>query len=293
MTLYTYDWNDQLLGSYTYGYTYAAPDSVVPTISSLTVQPVNSNSTISGWGLYVYGKSQARITINGAAGAYGSTIISYSIETNPSIGSANASSLLTGIVYRTGTINITAKVTDSRGRTATVTQSIYIYPYSAPYFTDTTAYRCTSSGTRDEVSGTYAYLKSYFTFYSLGNRNSVTASMVLKQIGGGNIASRTITTGTQYILGSGSLVSDAAYQIIITLTDTVGSVTTYTAEIPSAAYIMHIKKGGKAVGFGMAAGADETISFGWPVKLSTPLEVSQGGTGGTTPATACAALGAV
>ena len=293
MTLYTYDWNDQLLGSYTYGYTYAAPDSVVPTISSLTVQPVNSNSTISGWGLYVYGKSQARITINGAAGAYGSTIISYSIETNPSIGSANASSLLTGIVYRTGTINITAKVTDSRGRTATVTQSIYIYPYSAPYFTDTTAYRCTSSGTRDEVSGTYAYLKSYFTFYSLGNRNSVTASMVLKQIGGGNIASRTITTGTQYILGSGSLVSDAAYQIIITLTDTVGSVTTYTAEIPSAAYIRHIKKGGKAVGFGMAAGADETISFGWPVKLSTPLEVSQGGTGGTTPATACAALGAV
>lgn len=96
-----------------------------------------------------------------------------------------------------------------------------------------------------------------------------------------------------FILGSGSLVSDAAYQITITLTDTVGSVTTFTAEIRSAAYIMHIKKGGKAVGFGMAAGADQTVSFGWLIKLAQPLEVSQGGTGGTTPATACAALGAV
>lgn len=293
VTLYTYDWEDQYVGSYTYGYAYAVPDSAVPTISSLTVEAVNSNSVLNGWGIYVYGKSQARITINGAAGAYGSTIKTYSIETDPSIGSSTTSSLLTGILYRTGTINITAKVTDSRGRSATATQSIYIYPYSAPYFTENKAYRCQSNGTRDEVSGTYAYLKSYFTYYSLGGRNSVSANMVLKQVGGSNLVNRTITTGTEYILGSGSLVSDAAYQITITLTDTVGGVTTYTAEIPSAAYIMHIKKGGKAVGFGMAAGEDETVSFGWPVKLSTPLEVTQGGTGGSTPATACAALGAV
>lgn len=82
----------------------------------------------------MYGKSQARITVNGAAGTYGSTIKSYSIETSPSIGSATESSLLTGILYRTGTITITAKVIDSRGRSATKTQSISIYPYSAPYF---------------------------------------------------------------------------------------------------------------------------------------------------------------
>ena len=241
----------------------------------------------------MYGKSQARITVNGAAGAYGSTIKAYSIETSPSIGSATESSLLTGILYRTGTITITAKVIDSRGRSATKTQSISIYPYSAPYFSSNTAYRCTSNGTQDDVSGTYAYLKSVFNYYSLGSRNSVSASMVLKQVGGGNIASRTISSNSAYILGSGCLVSDAAYQITITLTDTVGSVTTFTAEIRSAAYIMHIKKGGKAVGFGMAAGADQTVSFGWPIKLAQPLEVSQGGTGGTTPASACAALGAV
>lgn len=259
----------------------------------MSAAPINSNATINSWGLYVYGKSQAKLTINGASGAYGSTIKSYSIETNPSIGSASASTLTTGILYKTGTITVTAKVTDSRGRTATATTSLYIYYYGAPYFTENVAYRCNSSGTRDDAGGTYAYVKSSFSCYTLNGNNSVTGTVVVKQVGGGNIASRSVVSGTGYVLGSGSLVSDATYQTVVTITDTLGSVTTYTGEINSAAYIMHIKKGGKAVGFGMAAGEDETVSFGWPIKLTAPLEIEQGGTGASTAANACAALGAV
>ena len=150
----------------------------------MSATPINSNATINSWGLYVYGKSQAKLTINGAAGAYGSTIKSYSIETNPSIGSASASTLTTGILYKTGTITVTAKVTDSRGRTATATTSLYIYYYGAPYFTENTAYRCNSSGTRDDAGGTYAYVKSSFSCYTLNGNNSVTGSVIVKQVGG-------------------------------------------------------------------------------------------------------------
>lgn len=184
-------------------------------------------------------------------------------------------------------------MTDSRGRTASKTTTLYIYYYSGPYFTENVAYRCNSSGTRDDAGGTYAYVKSSFGCYTLNGNNSVSASLTLKQVGGSTITTRSLISGTGYTLGSGSLVSDATYQAVITLTDTMGSVMTYTGEINSAAYIMHIKKGGKAVGFGMAAGNDQTVSFGWPLKLSTPLEVSQGGTGSTTAANACTALGAV
>ena len=293
MTLETLDTSGSSLGTWTYPFTITAPASVVPTLSSVSATPINSNATINSWGLYVYGKSQAKLTINGAAGAYGSTIKSYSIETNPSIGSASASTLTTGILYKTGTITVTAKVTDSRGRTATATTSLYIYYYGAPYFNENVTYRCNSSGTRDDAGGTYAYVKSSFSCYTLNGNNSVTGSVVVKQVGGGNIASRSVVSGTGYVLGSGSLVSDATYQTVVTITDTLGSVTTYTGEINSAAYIMHIKKGGRAVGFGMAAGDDETVSFGWPIKLTAPLEVSQGGTGASTAANACAALGAV
>ena len=77
------------------------------------------------------------------------------------------------------------------------------------------------------------------------------------------------------------------------LSNAVGSVSTYSGEVSSAAYIMHVKKGGRALGFGMAAGADETVSFGWPLILSKPLAVAQGGTGANTARGACSAIGAV
>ena len=75
--LETIDTSGASLGSYSYGFTITAPSSVVPTISSVSASPVNDNSVISSWGIYVYGKSKAKLTINGAAGAYGSTIRSY------------------------------------------------------------------------------------------------------------------------------------------------------------------------------------------------------------------------
>ena len=115
----------------------------------------------------------------------------------------------------------------------------------------------------------------------------------MTQIGGSYSTSATLTSGTAVILGGGNLAVDASYNVTLTLTDTVGTVSTYNITVPSAAYIMHIKKGGKAVGFGTAAGADNTVTFGWPVKLNSPLEVSQGGTGSTAAASACSNLGAV
>lgn len=94
-------------------------------------------------------------------------------------------------------------------------------------------------------------------------------------------------------MGSGSLAVDATYNARLTLTDTVGTVSVYDITIPSAAYVMHVKKGGKAIGFGTAAGDDNTVTFGWPVKLVSPLGIDQGGTGGSTAAAARANLGAV
>lgn len=82
VSLKTIDTNGNSLGTYTYGFTITAPASVVPSITSVSSSPVNSNSVINGWGFYVYGKSQASIAINGAAGAYGSTIKSYSIDSS-------------------------------------------------------------------------------------------------------------------------------------------------------------------------------------------------------------------
>ena len=289
----TIDTSGASLGSYSYGFTITAPSSVVPTISSVSASPVNDNSIISSWGIYVYGKSKAKLTINGAAGAYGSTIRSYSITTSPNVGSASAASYTTGLLYSIGTITVTAKVTDSRGRTVTKTTTFSVYQYAAPYFSAVESYRCNSSGTRDDVNGTYARIRATFGRSTLNGSNTVSCQLTMTQIGGSYSTAATLTSGTAVILGDGNLAVDASYNVTLTLTDTVGTVSVYSLTIPSAAYVMHIKKGGRAVGFGTAAGADETVTFGWPVKLNNPLEVSQGGTGASNAASACGNIGAV
>lgn len=291
--LETIDTSGVSLGSYSYGFTVTVPSSVVPTISSISASPVNDNSVISSWGIYVYGKSKAKLTINGASGAYGSTIRSYSITTSPNVGSGSAASYTTGLLYSSGTITVTAKVTDSRGRTATKTTTFSIYAYDAPYFNSVESYRCTSSGARDDVNGTYARILATFGRSTLNGSNNVSCRLVMTQIGGSYSTSATLTSGAAVILGGGNLAVDASYNVTLTLTDTVGTVSVYSLTIPSAAYVMHIKKGGRAVGFGTAAGADETVTFGWPVKLNKPLEVSQGGTGASNTASACGNIGAV
>ncbi len=292
-TLETLDTSGNVLGTGSYSFTITVPSSAAPSIGSISISPVNADSVLSGWGIYVYGKSKATMTISNAAGSYGSTIRSYSITTSPNVGSTTLSSATIGPLYKSGTITATAKVTDSRGRTATKSTTFSIYGYGAPYYSGISVYRCNSSGTRDDTAGTYAYLKVNFGCSVLNGSNSVTGSVVLSQVGGSYTQSASLTSGTGIIMGAGSLAVDATYTARLTLTDTVGTVSTYDITIPSAAYIMHIKKGGKAVGFGTAAGDDETVTFGWPVKLKTPLEVSQGGTGGSTASTACANIGAV
>ena len=291
-TLETLDTSGNVLGTSSYNFTVTVPAGVTPNLESVTVAPVNSNSVLAGWNAYAYGKSQAKITINGASGAYGSTIKSYSITTDPSVGSANASSLTTGTLYKAGTVTVTAKVTDSRGRTATRSATFSISAYAAPVISGVTLYRCKSDGTRDDAAGTCAYVKANFSCSAIGS-NKVSVQAVLSQIGGSYTTSTMLTSGSGVILGGGKLAVDATYSVVITATDTVGSVSTYSGEVSSAAYIMHVKKGGRALGFGMAAGADGTASFGWPLILSKPLAVAQGGTGANTASGACSAIGAV
>lgn len=174
---------------------------------------------LADWGIYAYGKSKATLKINGAAGVYGSTIKSYSITTDPGIGSASSSSLTTSTIYKTGTITVTAKVTDSRGRSATQSTTFSVYSYGSPYFSSIEAYRCTSSGARDEVNGTYARLLVSFACSALSGSNKVTGQVVLAQVGGSYTTSATLTSGTALILGGGNLAVDATYKATLTLTD--------------------------------------------------------------------------
>ena len=153
ITCTTYNGNTNI-GSKTCTLTLSVPASVKPTIFSLTASRIDGEVP-STWGIYIQTKSKVKLTINGAAGSYGSTIKSYSITGGGYSGSASA--LTTGFLNNSGTITFKATVTDSRGRvSAEASVSITVTAYSPPYFNSSLSQRCLSNGTLDD-DGTYIH----------------------------------------------------------------------------------------------------------------------------------------
>ena len=282
------------IGQNTYSFTVQAPDASAPTIGSIAISPVNTNSYLSSWGVCAQGMSRATISIQGAQGVNGSTITSYSITTSPNIGSSQSASLTTDLLTISGNVTVTATVTDSRGKTCTQSRTFTVYPYGGILFTNQIeAYRCTSSGTRNDTGGTYARLYIIYSCHSLGGHNSATCQAVVKQVGGTYSTVTSISSDSAKVVGNGRISVDSNYEVTFTVTDTLGTSGSVTIPVSSAEYIMHIKQGGKAIGFGKAAGADGSVTFGWPVYMVEPLALTEGGTGADNAADALDNLGAV
>ena len=111
------------LGTATGTLTLRVPSSVVPSAGTLSVTRVDGEVP-ADWGIYVQGYSKAALALSGAAGAYGSSIRSYSLSGGGY--SSTASSFTTGTLNTAGTVVFTGTVTDSRGRSASVTRSVSV-----------------------------------------------------------------------------------------------------------------------------------------------------------------------
>lgn len=255
------------IGSKTCTVKLSVPSSVVPTISSLSATRVDG-TVPSAWGIYVQSKSKATLTINGAAGSYGSTISSYSISGGGYSGTS--STLTTGFLNSSGTITFTAKVTDSRGRTsAAATVSISVVAYSAPAFSSYTSQRCLSSGTVNE-EGTYVKGTVSYSYASCSSNNTVTRTTYYKKSTDSSWtnANAAFSSGTAFTFGGGNLSADYSYDIRYTIADAFTTVNVYDV-VTTAAVVMDFKAGGKGVAVGKVSEFDNTfeVSEKWDMKV--------------------------
>lgn len=123
------------IGTQSKQFTANVPDSVIPTLSSISV--VEEHATAKGLNLgattFIQIISNIKATINGAAGTYGSTIKSTLIEIEgKDISSSSNPASFTNLNFN-GTVKLKATVTDSRGRKSAVKElSINLLEYFAP-----------------------------------------------------------------------------------------------------------------------------------------------------------------
>lgn len=255
------------VGSKTCTLTLTVPSTVKPTITSLTAARVDGDVP-AAWAIYVQSKSKATLTINGAAGVYGSTISSYEISGGGF--SSTASSFTTGFLTTSGTITFTAKVTDSRGRVSDAkTVSISVVAYSNPTCSSHLSQRATSGGTVSD-DGTYIKGTVSFSYSSCSSKNTVTTATYYKKSSASSWtnASKTFSSGTAFTYGGGAISTESSYDVKYTLTDAFTTVTIYDT-VSTAAVLMDFKAGGKGIAIGKVSEKDNVLELAdsWELEL--------------------------
>ncbi len=126
--------------------TVTVPSDVVPTVSSISATEAITAVTTAFGNRFVRSLSQLNVKVN-AAGVYGSTIKSCAVTLDGV--KYQSSEFQSNALNAAGSVDIVATVTDSRGRTGTLTKTITVVDYSAPAITGMTHYPCDASGNRD------------------------------------------------------------------------------------------------------------------------------------------------
>ena len=247
LTLQTYS-GSTLIGSSQQNFTLWTSGDMVPSFS----YTYNINNSYNGLCITEY--SSITFTIDNAQGSYGSTIKSYSIS-GEGLNTTNSSGT-TSVFQGSGIFTYTLSVTDSRNRTVTQQQSIPVYYYTKP------ALSIVSFGRTDED-----HIAS-----STGNWASMTLAFDVKNPGGQNVNSKTITVGYREKGSTGSYTTletlhpskykyddffigfttatfelNKAYEFRVSLKDDKKTTTLY-AELPTATAILEISPNGVGIG---------------------------------------------
>lgn len=127
----------ELYGSNSTEFKVTVPENDItkPSISSVELSPITS-CTDSLAPLYIRGKTGLNAKIS-AKSDY-SYITEYKVTAGSVCANGNPGNI--EVLANDGDVSVTVKVTDARGFSRTVTQSIYVYPYSRPKIVPYTGY---------------------------------------------------------------------------------------------------------------------------------------------------------
>ena len=150
----TFRGNEQIGNDvYKRGIPIKVPSSIVPTLEDVTISERTAKlAEFIPVGNFIKDKSVMRVETNGATGPYGSTIVSTELTVDNLVVRATTGDFPAN---KAGNLEVTAKITDSRGRTATKSKTIKVWDYYAPKIIAFLANR-TGNGTNKTIIATVA-----------------------------------------------------------------------------------------------------------------------------------------
>ena len=286
--------NGKLVSTKSCTFTLRVPASVAPTISGVSIAEATAGIAAQ-FGAYVRTRSTLAVSI-AASGAQGSTVSS--CRTTLDGAAYTGASFTSNTLNTAGSLTLTVTVTDSRGRTASTTRTIAVLDYSPPSLTKFTAERCNSSGTAPQMDGTRVRVSVGGSVSPVGTKNAISCTVYYKTSSASawtqaaSISPSSYSVNTTNLLLPQTFNALSSYDLKVRLQDSFYYIE-QTVSIGTKQVMMDFYKDGSGVAFGKVAETPGAVEFGWPVKLTEPLGVDQGGTDASSAASACANLGAV
>jgi len=266
VTLQTYS-SGSLIGTRAYSFNLVIPDTSTYQPEFTIALTRQNNSVPSEWNIYVQGISGVSVNISETSYKYSATYKSAVVT----VGGIQKTSLPAAYttLNSSGTVNISVKVTDSRGLSKTETTSITVYEYTAPSAKFTSVYFSDDEGYVDDSGG---YINAHISHLasSCDNKNVPTTTLKYRQFGGAwsdNITHTASGGGSHAIIGDGSISSANTYELSFTIEDEFGQYETIY-KLGTAFIAFNVKKGGKGAAFGKYSETNGLLEVDYDLKVN-------------------------
>lgn len=264
-------YNGVSMGSTTKTVTVSFDSAAAPTVANgwAVAAPYNTGSA-QGFTVWIQGKSRAEVSFDTSkiSCAYGATVAGYAIRCEGETVSASP--------YRTGvlaglTADIVCTVTDSRGLSASETLRVTLLPYSAPQASGVSVIRCDALGDENE-SGGYIAVTATAAYSPLDGENSATLRAAVRTYPSGQFGSETMIASGQKTVLSATYSPDVSFEVRVTVTDGLGTVSTVTRTLFTRKWAMKFREDANGVAFGKAAEQNAALELanGWTLVLHGP-----------------------
>ena len=254
LTCHTYQ-NGKLIGSKGVNVTLNVPTTVIPTFGTT---PISAEETVTGiaskFGGFVQNVSSLLVNVS-ANGIYGSTITTYKVTLD---GLAyNSGSFTSEKITSSGTLTISATVTDSRGRSNTSSLNINVLPYEKPNIISITSFRCNADG-EEYSEGTRTNTMFSFSISEVNNLNDKQYKIVYRKTGAEDWT--TLTTGSLYSANTNYISNevfeaDSTYDVGLEVSDYIYTIIA-TTEVPNTFSLIDLRNTGKGIEFGSVSNED-------------------------------------
>lgn len=265
-TITTYSGSTSV-GSNTKTISCSIPADVKPTC---TIEVTDPTGIYDNYNAYVEGLSKFKVVVTPTM-AYNSAISAYKTTANGK--TYTGSSFTTGVLTSSGSLKVSATVTDKRGRSGSDEETITVLPYSKPSIVKLSVRRCNSDGSANE-EGEYVQVTFSATVSSINGNNTATYILKYKRSTEDTFTEVELTDYTgKFNVADGNYIFPAdtgsSYNIELDVIDSHNTdKPTARSTTASTAYVlMHWNTAGDAMGIGKVAEMTGVLDVGMQTRL--------------------------